>query len=108
VRLAGWGDGCVHVRGLLRGCRADVNQALPHALETHTPLLTSVRAHLGLKAHVQHAVRLVQRQVADGGQRHARALDQVGQAAGGGHQDVAAALNLTQLSVSWVVGWLGR
>ena len=52
---------------------------------------------LRLEAHVEHAVGLVEREVADGAEADTAALDQVRQAAGGGDQHVAAALDVAQL-----------
>ena len=60
-------------------------------------LLLDNAADLGLEAHIQHAVSLIQRKVTDAGQAHACALDQVAQAAWGCHKDVAAPLHLAKL-----------
>ena len=54
-------------------------------------------ADLGLKAHVQHAVGLVQGEVADPLERHPGPLHQVGQAAGRRDEQVAPALHVSQL-----------
>ena len=64
-------------------------RTLPHLL--HDP------ADLRLEAHVEHPVRLVQRQVPHPLQRHPRALDQVRQPARRRHEQVAAALHVAQL-----------
>jgi hypothetical protein len=71
---------------------------------THQTKNTTRAPDLWLEAHVQHAVGLVQREVARAGQRHAAALNQVRQAAGRGHEDVAAALAPPPL---WVGGGWG-
>jgi len=72
-------------------------------------LLLDDAADLGLESHVQHAVSLVQGQVAAARQADAGALYQIAQAAGGGHQDVASPLHLPQLHHPWLVNlidWL--
>ena len=52
---------------------------------------------LWLKAHVQHAVGLIQGQVGDAGEGDAPALDQVLEPPWRGHDDVAPALDVAQL-----------
>ena len=70
---------------LVQRCREEQRLAVERGLSDDL-------AHRGEEAHVQHAVGLVQDQGPHAGQVAAALLDQVDQAAGGGHQHVAAAL----------------
>ena len=60
-------------------------------------LLLDDAADLGLETHVQHAVGLVEHEVADPGKRDASALDEVDETARRRHEQVAATLDLAQL-----------
>ena len=63
----------------------------------HRTLALDDLADLRLEAHVEHAVGLVENEPADVREGHLAALDHVDQAAGGGHDEVGAPLNVAQL-----------
>jgi hypothetical protein len=82
----------------LDGERRAEEQGLPvlgagHVLLLHDP------PDLGLEAHVEHPVCLVEDQPAHAAQRHAAALDQIDQSAGRGDEDLHPALELPHLRV---------
>ena len=51
------------------------------------------------EAHVQHAVRLIEHEYLDLGEAHVLVLHEVDQAAGGGNEEVAPAVELLDLAV---------
>jgi len=78
------------------GERGRKEQRLPLPRARHVLPLDDA-PDLGLKPHVEHAVGFVQREVADAREGDARALDEVGEAAGRSDQHVGAALHVAQL-----------
>ncbi len=81
----------------VRGKRRAEHHRLADPLPVGHPLLLDYPANLRLKTHVEHPVRLVEHEELDILHGEAPALDEVHQAAGGGHQQIAAALDLAQL-----------